>query len=119
MAAEDPARRAAGQITGTVSIEGTVRVAPAAHWVTPDNQPDHNAWYRIDLAAMAAHAGAPPLGIYVEAAEAANPGGLPIGGRPVARIVNNHLQYAITWYGLAAVLLVVYVFFRRGERVQL
>ena len=116
VAAEDPARRAEGQITGTVSIEGIVRAAPPANWFTPDNQPDREAWYRIDLRAMAAHAGVPPLGVYVEAAEAAIPGGLPIGGRPVARIVNNHLQYAIIWYGLAVVLLVVYVFFRRGER---
>ena len=118
VAAEDPPRRAEGQIAGTVSIEGIVRVAPPANWFTPDNQPDRDAWYRIDLAAMAAHAGVPPLGFYVEAGEAAIPGGLPIGGRPVARIVNNHLQYAITWYGLAVVLLVVYVFFRRGERTR-
>ena len=116
VAAEDPARRAEGQIAGLVSIEGVVRVAPPANWFTPDNQPDRNAWYRIDLQAMAAHAGVPPVGLYIEAAMAAIPGGLPIGGLPVARIVNNHLQYAITWYGLAVVLLVVYVFFRRGER---
>ena len=116
VAAEDPARRAEGQLAGLVSIEGIMRVAPPANWFTPDNQPDRNAWYRIDLRSMAAHAGVLPLGVYVEAAESAVPGGLPIGGRPVARIVNNHLQYAITWYGLAVVLLVVYVFFRRRER---
>ena len=57
-----------------------------------------------------------PQPFYVEAGPAANPGGLPVGGRPVIDIPNNHVQYAITWYGLAAGLLAVYVFYRRAER---
>ena len=31
-------------------------------------------------------------------------------------IRNNHLEYAITWYALAAVLLVIYMLFRRRRR---
>ena len=44
------------------------------------------------------------------------PGGLPIGGLTRIELTNNHLQYAITWYGLALTLLVVYGSFslRRG-----
>ena len=30
------------------------------------------------------------------------PGGLPQGGETVLSIPNNHLSYALTWFGLAA-----------------
>jgi surfeit locus 1 family protein len=33
-----------------------------------------------------------------------NPGGLPEGGRTRINFPNDHLQYAITWFGLAAAL---------------
>jgi len=114
--ADDPAARSQGQIAGLTTVEGLLRGRPETNPFTPDNQPDDNVWYWVQPDAMAVRAGMPPLPFYVEAGPAANPGGLPIGGRPVIEIANNHLQYAITWYGLAAGLLAVYVFYRRGER---
>ena len=33
-----------------------------------------------------------------------NPGGLPVGGVTIVRQPNSHLQYAVTWFGLAAAL---------------
>ena len=47
----------------------------------------------------------------VEADATGNAGGLPIGGRTRTELPNNHLQYAITWYGLAAGLFVVWISF--------
>jgi surfeit locus 1 family protein len=37
------------------------------------------------------------------------PGGLPRPGPLVVKLPDNHLQYALTWYGLALVLAVVFV----------
>ena len=37
------------------------------------------------------------------------PGGWPQPGRLVVNLPNNHLQYVVTWYGLALVLVVVFV----------
>ncbi|MGH6917099.1 MAG: SURF1 family cytochrome oxidase biogenesis protein, partial [Geminicoccaceae bacterium] len=56
------------------------------------------------------------LPVVVEADDRPNPGGLPIGGLTRIALTNNHLQYAITWYGLALTLLAVYLAFslRRG-----
>ena len=116
--AGDAARRLEGQVAGPTSVEGLLRAPPQTNPFTPDNQPAQNAWYWIDPEAMAAHAGVAPQPFYVEAGPAPNPGGLPIGGRPVLDIANNHLQYAITWYGLALGLLAVYVIYRRSERRQ-
>ena len=36
-----------------------------------------------------------------------NPGGWPIGGVTQFDLPNNHLQYAMTWYGLALALVVI------------
>jgi surfeit locus 1 family protein len=114
--AEDPAMRAEGQVAGMVALDGLLRAPGRTNLFTPDNQPDENVWYWIDPEAMATRAGITAQPFYIEAGPAANSGGLPVGGRPVLAIANNHLQYAITWYGLAAGLLAVYVVFRRAER---
>ena len=48
-------------------------------------------------------------GYYLVAGAAPNPGGLPIGRVPGAQQPNHHLGYALTWYALALVLLVIYL----------
>ena len=110
---QSPASRPAGQVPGEVTIAGILRRPSPAALFTPDNQPDRNHWYWVDIAAMARHAGlvAPP--ILLEAGPAENPGGLPIGGLTRVTLTNNHLSYALTWYGLAAALAVIYLVSRR------
>jgi surfeit locus 1 family protein len=44
------------------------------------------------------------------------PGGLPQAGETRTVFPNNHLQYAITWYGLAAALLAVFGAFVMSRR---
>jgi len=61
------------------------------------------------LAIMAA------LGVFSAAAAYAH-GGLPKAGPLKASLPNNHLQYAVTWYGLAAVILIAGGFFWRSRR---
>jgi surfeit locus 1 family protein len=46
--------------------------------------------------------------VVIEADATPNPGGWPEGGKTVVDFPNNHLQYAITWFGLAAGLIGVY-----------
>ena len=106
----DPSRRAPGQITGEVTVTGILRRDGRLGMFTPDNRPDADQWYYIDIAAMAAHAGiAPAFPVYVAAGPAANPGGLPRGVAVTGALRNDHLQYAITWYALAAALAVIYL----------
>jgi surfeit locus 1 family protein len=77
----------------------------------PDNDLKKNVFYWKDLSAMAATAGLPKdatvLPFFIDADAAPNPGGLPVGGVTVINLPNNHFQYALTWYGLALVLLAV------------
>lgn len=114
-----PSDRAAGQIAGEVTLDGVVRVPRTEKsWLQPDNQPEDNIWFWVDLSAMATHAGvadeAAP--VYVEATAAEIPGGFPIGGQTRVNLPNDHLQYAITWYALAVILVVIYVIYHRRPR---
>ena len=106
----NPATRAAGQIEGTTSVTGLLRLPDTApSWFTPANEPGKNLWFSMDLAAMAAARGlSRVLPFFVDADSVPLPGGYPVGGQTSPRLPNNHLQYALTWYGLALVALVYY-----------
>jgi surfeit locus 1 family protein len=110
---KDPATRAGGQIQGEVTVTGLARnpLAEKPSFIVPDNDPAKNMFYWKDLPAMTATAGLPAgakvLPFFVDAGAAPNPGGLPVGGVTLVDLPNNHFQYALTWYGLALVLLVV------------
>lgn len=109
---KDPATRLQGQIEGESAIEGLARnpLAEKPSSLVPDNDPAKNVFYWKDLAAMAERAAVPRerlVPFFIDAGAAANPGGLPVGGVTLIDFPNNHLQYALTWYGLAAALLAV------------
>lgn len=111
---KDPAKRLQGQIAARpVTVTGFSRsvLAEKPSVMVPDNDPAKNIFYWKDIRAMTASAGLPAdavvLPFFIDANDAPNPGGLPIGGVTMVDLPNNHLQYALTWYGLAAALVVV------------
>ena len=112
---KDVALRAEGQVTGEAEITGLARSAPGEKpsAVVPNNDLEKNIYYWKDRDAMARAAGLDParlLPFFVDADDAPNPGGWPMGGVTVVSLPNNHLQYAITWYGLALALAGVFAF---------
>lgn len=114
----DPATRAAGRLAGTVVVRGLLRLPPAGKpgWFLPDNDPQRNHWFWVDLPAMAAADGLGAVMPYTIDADAApNPGGWPKGGVTRVDLPNNHLQYAITWFSLAVALIVIYVLSQKGD----
>lgn len=109
---KDPAKRKAGEIEGDVTVNGLARVKLTVKpsFMVPDNEPAKNLFFWKDMAAMAASAGldgTKVLPFFVDAGSAPNPGGLPLGGVTQIDLPNNHLSYAVTWYGLAAALVVI------------
>lgn len=119
---KDPAKRSEGQVTGEVTITGLARAPLVAKpsSLLPDNDIAKNIFYWKDLAAMASSADIPPdwlVKLFVDADAAPNPGGWPQGGVTLIDLPNNHLQYAITWYGLAAALVIVagFAYFRNHK----
>ena len=99
-----------------VTLEGVLRVPAGQAPFRPDNVPEADQWYWVDLPAMAAALQIEPPRLILEAADAG--GSPPIGGQTRLDISNNHLQYAITWFGFAATLVVIYVLYhwRRGRK---
>jgi len=108
----DPATRRAGQVDGETHVIGVWRVPDPPGWFTPAPDAAHRIWYAHDLAAIAkadsVRLAAP---VVIEADATPNRGGWPKGGQTRVTFRNEHLQYAITWFGLAVVLLGVYISF--------
>lgn len=110
---KDPAKRAVGQVEGEVTVTGLARnpLLQKPSSLVPDNDPAKNVFYWKDRDAMTASAGlraaAEIVPVFIDADAAPNPGGLPIGGVTLLDLPNSHLQYAVTWYGLAAALVAV------------
>jgi surfeit locus 1 family protein len=104
-ARKDAATRTAGQAAGPVEIVGVLRWPDPHTWFAPGNDPPHNLWFARDPQAIAAAkgigTGAP---FYVEQESPVPAGGLPQPGKLVVNLRNQHLGYALTWYGLALVL---------------
>ncbi|MBY5744770.1 SURF1 family protein [Rhizobium leguminosarum] len=113
----DPASRREGQLSGPVAITGLMRMTEPKGSLLQSNDVAADRWYSRDVAAITQKRGVSAAAPYFTDADAtANPGGLPVGGLTVIDFPNNHLLYAITWYGLAAMVLALLVFVLRGER---
>lgn len=102
--------RPAGEVSGPVALTGVIRWPDSRHWFTPADDAAHNLWFVRDPAAIAA---AKSLGsvapFYIEQELPVPPGGLPQPGKLIVSLPDNHLQYALTWFGLAAVLAGVFI----------
>lgn len=120
---KEPITRLDGQIEGLVTITGLARnmLDHKPSFLVPDNTPEQNIYYWKDLRAMAANAelsyNKPSLvKFFIDADLMSSPGmqagSYPIGGVTIIDLPNNHLQYAFTWYGLAATLLIVVIYYR-------
>jgi surfeit locus 1 family protein len=118
--------RAEGNPDGEVEIIGRVRLGHVGAFSSVENT-EKNEWYELDLNGMRKvlaqkPADGPPEGasrnrvmsvasFYVEAETAT---GGPAGPQPELskiNLTNRHLEYALTWYGLAVTLFGVYLAF--------
>jgi surfeit locus 1 family protein len=108
----DPASRREGQIAGEVAVTGLMRAPEERNWFTPADDPANRIWYTRDAQAIASALNIPQVAPFViDADDVPVPGGLPQGGATQIAIPNNHLSYALTWFGLAATLLGVFAAF--------
>ena len=90
----------------------SVTVAGNLHWPddrnasTPENDPGGNTWFARDIAQMAETLDTEPLLVIARTISPPDPGLTPL---PVSTegIPNDHLQYAITWFSLATVWLIM------------
>nr|WP_211112291.1 SURF1 family protein [Azospirillum soli] len=99
----DPATRTDGQVEGNVTVTGLLRISEPGGAMLRANDPAADRWFSRDVAAIAAARGLEEVAPYFIDADAGVGGpAFPVGGLTVIAFPNNHLVYAITWYGLAA-----------------
>jgi surfeit locus 1 family protein len=113
---QDAATRAAGALGDAVDMVGVMRWPEQPNWFTPQAEPAHNLWFVRDPNAMAEakHWGA-VAPFFIELESPPPPGGLPQPGPLQVNLPDDHLQYALTWFGLAAALAVSFAFWLRNR----
>lgn len=88
-------------------ISGTLRRPDGGNAFTPPNPANGNSLYVVDLAQISEQLGAPVFPYVFYADKMGDQP--PIGGQAVLSLPNNHRQYAITWFVLAAAVVVIFV----------
>jgi surfeit locus 1 family protein len=114
-----------GSIKGA-SVVGLLRNPEMRGLFTPENDTKSNTWYWRDLESMSkalnpAHCqkgdpsktfcGQPGYPFFLDLEASDVPGGWPKGGVTIVKLPNRHLEYALTWFGLAATLAAVFAAF--------
>ena len=115
----DPAARPAPSPEGEVSLTGLVRAPEERALFVPENIPEAERWMVRDIPQMADArdlAGVAPF--YIDAEFDPTAPDWPRAGATVLDPPNNHLQYALTWYGLAAVLAVIFLIYARPRLMR-
>lgn len=89
-------------LSGRLAVEGMLHWPDEADAFTPPPDPGTGVRYARDLQELSVLTGAEPVLVVATRSAPADPRILP---RPLdpAGIPNDHLQYAVTWFGLAAV----------------
>lgn len=106
--------RAAGLVEGLVTLTGLFRLSEMQRTFVPDADLTKNVWFARNVEQMAsARAIADAAPFYIDTLGTA-PGGLPQGGETRLSFRNAHLEYALTWYGLACALIAVYLAYHQS-----
>jgi surfeit locus 1 family protein len=105
--------------SGQVTVQGLLRISEPRGRFLRRNRPAEQRWYSRDVAAIAGterlHDTAP---YFIDLDASAPAASYPIGGLTVISFPNNHLLYACTWFGLAALGVMTLASGRRQSRRQ-
>ncbi len=111
-----PTGMAAPAAGGADRLTGVLRTRFRRGAFVPEHQPGSDMWFWYDLPGLSAalqHELMPAVLELDAAGPASEP---PYAGTTVVDIPNNHLQYALTWFALAGVVLVMLLVYRRQRR---
>ncbi|MET1413986.1 SURF1 family protein [Roseibium sp. HPY-6] len=98
---------------GQMVLTGLLRLSEKPNWTTPTPDASDRIWFARDTGAMAQLLGLEnerlaPYSIDLDASFTPE-GGFPQAGETIVRFKNDHLGYALTWFGLAATLIGVFL----------
>lgn len=100
-----------------IGVRGVLRSADDEPVIATADDPAHRRFYTRRTQTIAAHLKAPnPAPWFLMAESSSNPEWLALKPAPLpVKVSNRHLEYALTWFGLAGVLLAVYAAMLRGR----
>lgn len=87
---------------GPVAVEGMLHWPDEVDGFTPDPDLQNGIWYARDLSEISAVLGTDPILVVASSMDPSDPLIVPLPLDPTI-IPNDHLQYAVTWFGLAVV----------------
>jgi cytochrome oxidase assembly protein ShyY1 len=105
-------------VTGEpVTMTGYIRFGGTAGLLTPAENPAKRLWFVRDHLAMAKSLGWGEVApFYIDLEQPVPPGGIPKPGPLQVHLRDDHLQYAITWFALAAAVAIAFLVWWRGRR---
>lgn len=105
------------QVPGELTLTGYIRFPERSGWLTPAADRSKRLWFVRDHEAIAdALAWSPGRRVapfYIDLEGPVPPGGIPKPGPLQVRLKNDHLQYAMTWFLLAAAVTIAFGFWLR------
>jgi surfeit locus 1 family protein len=107
--------RVQGQENARVTVTGVLRLPEGRNWFTPADDPVRGIWQERDPKRLAEAYHLTRVAPFFIDAGASGPNGLPQAGETRVSFPNNHLQYAVTWFGLAFALAAVFFAFASKE----
>jgi surfeit locus 1 family protein len=106
---KNAATRRDSEIEDETSVSGLIRFPQPHPWFVPADDPEKNVWFSRDPAVIAKAFGLERVApVIVDADADAHKPPSPRGGQTRVALPNDHLQYALTWFGLALVLACVF-----------
>jgi surfeit locus 1 family protein len=99
---------------GSVTLQGYVHPGDTPGWFSAPDNPATRQFYTLDPTVIGNALGLPRVAPFILIAMGPTPqAGYPIPAEHLPRPPNNHLSYAITWYGLAVALVVIFAVWSR------
>lgn len=104
-------------VTGApLDMTGYIRFPESPGALTPASNPGARLWFVRDHRAMATALGWGEVApFYIDLETPAPESGIPKPGPLDVHLKDDHLQYAITWFGLAAVVIIAFAVWARGH----
>ncbi|WP_424629137.1 SURF1 family protein [Bradyrhizobium sp. SYSU BS000235] len=105
-------------INGTPqTLTGYIRFPEHPGWLTPHEDTAKRLWFLRDHVAMARALGWGTVApFYIDLESPIPESGIPKPGPLVVHLKDDHMQYAITWFGLALVVVVAFGFWLASQR---
>ena len=103
--------------TETIKIIGITLPNEKKSFLVPENDKEKNIWFNIDLNMAQEVVGTNVTNFYLMQIDSQD---LPNGGKPLStnhlnKVRNDHMEYAITWYSLAACLFILFLIYGRKK----